>query len=402
MNFNWKQIKSAHTRHDPTLLMDRPCPICQTDDSSTILTLNNFQFFSDSEINVKQVNLQEQICNHCHAIFLNPCYSNKGFSILFEEAGQSYGATLQRPLEQYNWILQRVSLASTTLLDIGCGSGNFLASLPENMTRIGVDIDKPSIDIANKKNPDISFICSAFENITYDGKIDVMTMFHVLEHLQNPLATLQSLHRLAHSKTKLIIEVPIIENSLINDINGFFSTQHLTHFSRNSFKNILAIAGWHVLEWQEQADYNGCRVLAGKGNAHGALSFDYQQKHHLYNYLQNWYASIAKAEKKLQKVDADYCVIWGGGIHLEFIYQISSLFDKAIKFIIVDIDKTKQGKTWRGIEIHDPQIIPTLNQASAYYVTSSYRNQDIIKAELLKYQVPESKIITLYSHINVY
>ena len=61
-------------------------------------------------------------------------------------------------------------------------------------------------------------------------------MFHVLEHLKNPLETLINILKSAHQTTYLLIEVPILENGFTNDINGFFSAQHLTHFSRQSLK----------------------------------------------------------------------------------------------------------------------------------------------------------------------
>ena len=76
--------------------------------------------------------------------------------------------------------------------------------------------------------------------------------------------------------------------------------------------------------------------------------------------------------------------------------------NKDIEFIIVDKDKNKQGKTWRGIEIHDPDIIPGLINPKNTYIASSYRNQNDIKDALINYGVAEEAIITLYDHINVY
>lgn len=402
MQFNWNKINIIDNSNDSLLLTSRTCPVCQCPQASTVLTINNFQFFSDSTTACKQATLTEQICSKCNTIFLNPCYNDEGFKILFSEAGQSYGSTTQRPKEQYNWINNRINIEHSSFMDIGCGSGSFLASLPSSMTKIGIDIDEQSISIAKQNHPDILFLCSPFETIEYNKKLDVITMFHVLEHLQDPLNTLKRLYHLADNDTKFIVEVPIIENGLTNDINGFFSAQHLTHFSRNSFKNILSIAGWRVIEWQEQSDYNGCRVLAEKGEPNKTLPIDFQAKENLYNYLQNWYASIAKAEKKLLKIDKPRCVIWGGGMHVEFIYQISTLFNKDIEFIIVDKDKNKQGKMWRGIEIHDPHIIKELNVQDIQFIVSSYGNQLPIKLALLDYQISESNITTLYDHINVY
>jgi len=402
MQFNWKKIEIKNHSDDTKLLSIRACPICQHEHASTVLTLTNFQFFSDSKLHEKQATLQEQMCNKCNAIFLNPCYNNVGFDILFAEAGQSYGATLQRPQEQFNWIKERIHVDGTNFMDIGCGTGNFIASLPKNINKIGIDIDQQSIDTAKKNNPNVEFICSSFETIEYKEQVDIITMFHVLEHVQDPLNTLKRLHELATKETRFIVEVPIIENGLTNDINGFFSAQHLTHFSRNSFKNILILSGWEVIEWQEQSDYNGCRVLAKKSRESHGLTFSTLEKTHLYDYLKNWYQSISKAERRLLEIKTPRCVIWGGGMHLEFIYQISTLFSQEIEFIIVDKDENKQGNTWRGIEIHSPEIIPDLINANVSYIASSYRNQNIIKDELLQYGAEDKNIITLYDYVNVY
>ncbi len=249
MKAMWKKINNSTNKDNTSLLIYRPCPICKADNCKTLLKLDNFQFFSD-KIEAKQVDINEMQCKSCGAIYLNPCYSNKGFEVLFEEAGQSYGSTEARPIEQANW-LNKYNLLQDghSVLDIGCGTGNFLASLPDNVLKIGVDIDIPSINFAQEQHKNIKFICSSFENLQYTDNINTITMYHVLEHLANPLETLQRLHKLSNNSTRLVIEVPIIENGLTNDINGFFSVQHLTHFSKNSFENILSLSGWEVLKW---------------------------------------------------------------------------------------------------------------------------------------------------------
>ena len=404
----WNKVNHSINKNNDLLMLYRPCPICKKDNKRTVLTLDNFQFFTDS-VQPKQVDIIEQQCQNCGAIYLNPCYSKEGFGILFKEAGQSYGSTTQRPLEQMEWLRRYdLLLPNSKIMDVGCGRGNFLASLPANVSKIGVDIDKASIDYAQSKHQGIRFVCSAFEEIEIDQSIDIITMYHVLEHLANPLETLQRLFDISDDETKLVVEVPILENGLTNDINGFLSVQHLTHFSRNSFRNILALSGWQVIAWDEQKDYNGCRVLAKKtNNSPTTIHKDYTQKILLFKYLSNWYKSICRVEEKLQKINTPYCLIWGGGMHLEFIYQISSLFNKNIKFIIVDKNKTKQNKTkqnkkWRGINICDPSILSDIKNKDFYCIASSYRNQESIKKELTNYGFDEKYIITLYDYVNVY
>ena len=77
---------------------------------------------------------------------------------------------------------------------------------------------------------------------------DTITMYHVLEHLPRPVEVLKKLSvQSQNQQQKSLVEVPIIENGNTNDINGFFSIQHTTHFSANSLLNcIIALAGWKI------------------------------------------------------------------------------------------------------------------------------------------------------------
>ena len=78
-------------------------------------------------------------------------------------------------------------------------------------------------------------------------------MFHVLEHLADPYKTLRNLRQNSHAETRLVIEVPVIEKGFTNDLNGFLSIQHATHFSFNSLKLIMERAGWQILRWRDHA-----------------------------------------------------------------------------------------------------------------------------------------------------
>ncbi|QDF30236.1 class I SAM-dependent methyltransferase [Halarcobacter anaerophilus] len=400
MGIEWKKIDSVKNNNQE-LVEVRKCPICGNKTYKSFFKIENFQFFSDSNIS-KQVDINNVQCDNCLAVFMNPCYSKKGFPILFEEAGMSYGSSEGRPNEQVTWLKNRKLLnKEVRVLDIGCGSGNFLSCLPLDVAKVGVDIDKTSIDLAKEKYENIEFICSSFEDLNYQEDIDLITMYHVLEHLSNPKEVLIRLNDLSNENTKLLIEVPIIENGLTNDINGFFSVQHLTHFSRNSFKNILQLSGWEIVEWQEQKDYNGCRVLAQKG-----LKLDFaniesdNELINLYKYLSNWYKSLEDVENKIIKLEKKRYVIWGAGMHLEFLYQTTSLFKRDKDFIIIDSDKNKYNKTWRGIHIYPPEFLEELEKNSSI-VVSSYGSQYRIE-KYIKDKRDDVEVIKLYDYLKVY
>ncbi len=402
MQPNWNTTKITHPPQDDAYTLKRNCPICNSSENRNILTIDNFQFFCDSNVN-KEFSLYEVQCEDCGAVYLNPCFSDKGFEVLAGEAAMSYGSSEVRPNERFLWIQEHHHLDNNNhILDIGCGNGDFLKTLPNNLKKTGVDIDKISIENAQKLNKNIEFICSPFETFTLKERVDLITMFHVLEHLPNPLATLKKLHQVSDENTTLLIEVPIIENGATNDICGFLSALHLTHFSRNSLKNILKLSGWEIIEIYEHNEYNGCRVLAKKSFIDDKFITNNIDFSLPFRYLKSWYSAIDIIENKIEQIQPSKCVIWGGGMHLEFLYQRTSLFRGNHQFIIIDIDSQKQNKKWRGIDIYHPDILNHLMEdKTIIYIPSSYKGQNAIIKSLLHKGIDENSIIQLYDYVRI-
>lgn len=409
MTIHWSQVDSFPGNSSSAATTEqRPCPICGGHRSRTVLQFDQFQFYSDSGELPKRTDLREVQCLDCFALYLNPCYSEYGFRVLFAEAGCSYGSTVSRPFEQIEWLASRGLLRSgSRFLDAGCYDGGFLAKLPEDLRKIGVDIDEPAIERGRQAlgGRGVEFILGDFETFRCDESLDVITMFHVLEHLPRPVPILRNLRSMAHPETRLVVEVPVLENGLTNDINGFFSVQHMTHFSRASLQNCFASAGWKIQESQQQKQYNGFRVVAVPGVPTQAPERDVQATSLLHNYLAGWYGALNKAEVRLLELrDTDRCFIWGGGLHTEFLYQTTSFFrgrpDR--EYIIVDSDPMKRGKSWRGIEIHSPDVLGGASCSSERLVVSSYGSQPSIVHAALELGFSPNQISTLYNEVRVY
>lgn len=412
-NLHWAKINSfLGNCTSKSLGYNRPCPICGSLDSRTVLELTDFQFYSDSLDKPKRFDVTENMCLDCFTLYLNPCYSNFGFSSLFAEAGQSYGSMLEHTHEQIDWLNKHDILSDgARVLDVGCYDGSFLSRLPDNVIKLGVDIDEPAIERGRQqyKDKEIEFFLGDFETFLFSGpEPDAITMYHVLEHLPRPVEVLSKLRSVAKQSTKLIVEVPIIENGKTNDINGFFSIQHTTHFSRNSLRNCLAQAGWVIEEQYETPDYNGCRVLAypqSDTSLEHSLESAQGDWLELNNNLAAWHSAIESVEKTIQKIPiCDRFVIWGGGAHAEFLYQVTSLFHarSQTQYIIVDSDPIKHGKSWRGIPIYDPSIIKGLDWSSTHLLISSYGGQEAIVEAAGKLNVPADNIIRFYETIRRY
>jgi len=392
----------------PTLAAYRPCPVCASVRWQTVLPFRDFQFYSDSKVAPKRHGFDVCQCSECLALFTNPAFTPFGFQILFEEAGQSYGSSPGRFDEQIRWMSERGLLeGGTTLMDVGCSDGGFVLKLPDTVRRIGVDIDQPSIDraLAARGKANAEFFTADFERFELGRDIDVITMFHVLEHLPSPRGVLDHLASVSTPETRLLVEVPILEGGSTKDINGFFSVHHLTHFSRGSLENLLDASGWHIVDAQVQPDYNGYRVIAVPGPRLGTRLEAADDRQLLYRYLSDWYRALEDIEARLVTLDAPASVvIWGGGIHLEFLYQFTSLFrgSDARRYIVIDSDSAKQGKTWRGIPIVSPDAVTELDWDSACLLVSTHGSQAAVVDAAKKRGIPETAIVTLYDEVRRY
>lgn len=78
----------------------------------------------------------------------------------------------------------------------------------------------------------------------------------------------------------------------------------------------------------EQPDYNGCRVLAKPAAISGEPSEIMKANPDDFiaalDYLEKWYGALKDAEKHIKLINLNkHIVIWGGGVHIEFLYKVT-------------------------------------------------------------------------------
>lgn len=136
---------------------------------------------------------------------------------------------------------------SGTILDIGCGTGEFLSSFHEtHWKRIGVE---PST-AARQKVPQGIQLFSTLPEVT--ATADAVTLWHVLEHVHNPNETLDQIKQRLLKTGTLFIAVPNHESydAAVYQSNwaAYDVPRHLWHFSKQNMKSLLTKHGFKLAD----------------------------------------------------------------------------------------------------------------------------------------------------------
>ena len=144
--------------------------------------------------------------------------------------------TLKKKLQLINQ--QKNSLKK--ILDVGCGTGDFLAICKKNgWTTLGIEPNKKARNISLTKKLVIKEKLDDVQN----EKFDIITLWHVLEHVPNLSEYINRLKELLTDNGTLIIAVPNFKSYDAEYYKqhwaAFDVPRHLWHFSKNSIQKIF-------------------------------------------------------------------------------------------------------------------------------------------------------------------
>lgn len=141
--------------------------------------------------------------------------------------------------QKLNLVVERQPQGKT-LLDIGAGTGDFLvAAKNRGWTVSGIEPNEEARKRAYEKSIQL---VENFQTLP-NQKFDVITMWHVLEHIPNLSETIQKLHELLNPNGVLIIAVPNYKSYDAQHYKEFWAAydvpRHLWHFSQTSIKKLF-------------------------------------------------------------------------------------------------------------------------------------------------------------------
>jgi len=138
------------------------------------------------------------------------------------------------------------------LLDIGCGTGGFLAMLRRNNRwyGVGVDINEQAASVARRQG--LCVFCGDLNQMFLPaGFFDVATMWEVLEHVRDPLNILKTIHHLLKPKGILLLSTPNANSWQARlwreSWKGWDTPRHLQIFSLQTLRELLNRSGFTIV-----------------------------------------------------------------------------------------------------------------------------------------------------------
>ncbi len=202
---------------------------------------------------------------------------------------------------RYNFVKEKI--ANKNVLDFGCGNGGFLQIAKKISTNVaGVELER-SLQLSFQER-ELNVFSNLKEAQGQSEKYDIITAFHVVEHLKNPKEILKDLSQLLTENGEIIIEVPNSNDVLLTLYesepfqNSTYWSQHLFLFNKTTMTELIKQADLKINWFKPVQRYplsNHLYWLA-KGESIGHLGWDILNNEKLNKEYEDQLAYIGKTD----------------------------------------------------------------------------------------------------------
>lgn len=163
---------------------------------------------------------------------------------------------------EFSWTLDQARTPGK-VLDVGCGRGDFLAlAKARGHEPFGVETDATAASIARGKGITVDERPIEAFSLEKKNAFDLVTSFHVLEHVADPLSFARSMCACAKPGGRIVLSVPNRDRTYRPETWGElealeFPPHHVTRWSERALTELARLAGASVervatepLDWQ--------------------------------------------------------------------------------------------------------------------------------------------------------
>lgn len=195
-----------------------------------------------------------------------------GFDVLDEEALVEARTGM---LAKIDWLLSKRKV--DTFLDIGCGVGLLVeAAAKRGLKARGVDVSGFSIEYGSKELGITGLSAGNFEQAIQEGeRFDIVYLNHVIEHVPDPVAFVQSCIPYVASGGWLVLETPDIDSTEAKRDGKdwrFILPEHLFYFNLSALARLCEQQGLRVCQIEKEVGSSGL-LHSVCGGEEGARKF---------------------------------------------------------------------------------------------------------------------------------
>lgn len=239
--------------------MSIKCPFCESENTRLHLKLKDY-FLSQEDFEIHE-------CDDCKLLFTSPrpdksvigkYYKSEDY-LSHNEHKKGLVPFIYNCVKKIN-VKRKYKIATHTkpyLLDFGCGVGDFLHYAQQKGCEVmGCDLSEDARKLASEKLG--KTIVTPEEIFTLPhSTFDVITMWHVLEHIDDLKFQADQLYRLLKDNGRLVIAVPNYKSydaEYYKDKWAAYDVpRHLNHFHKESLENIFngkfQLEKIHPMKW---------------------------------------------------------------------------------------------------------------------------------------------------------
>lgn len=229
------------------------CRLCGSTDIAPFLTVSD-----NGHLRSEDIQLSVWCCCACDICFLNPFppaeLGAKYFALSYASPPKSmyYDDAFKVRVSQTRLeALQRRGPQGRRLLDVGCGKGQFVGvALREGWDAWGVEFDAGAVATAHEAGISTVFEGS-IEHSALPLTFDVITLWDVIEHLQDPKAVLRQAYDRLAAGGLLAVRTGNIRSYRFakNPAKWWaFGVDHRFYFSPRSLANALVATGFTIVD----------------------------------------------------------------------------------------------------------------------------------------------------------
>jgi SAM-dependent methyltransferase len=255
----------AAVTHPSLVVRHERCPLCSGATLTYLTDTRDFHYGIEGDWNYER-------CQDCRVVFLNPAPTQLFLDSAYDDDYYSY-QEFRIPTRWETWLRRVLAYnpaatgdprfaAPGRVLDIGCGSGEFLYKMKRaGWQTHGVELSARAAQLGNERhqlNIQAGTLASAR---LAPASFDYIRLNHSFEHILNPRETLSLIHRYLAPHGVLFIGVPNVEGWQARLFGRHWwnlgPPVHPFNYSRATLTRLLAEHGFEVQTFRTNSNFAG-------------------------------------------------------------------------------------------------------------------------------------------------